>query len=52
MSKILSSDLKFPVRERILTIIAEYDYRLTLEADPQIQINGFFANLISILGEN
>ena len=52
MTKILSSDLKFPVRERILTIIAEYDYRLTLEADPQIQINGFFANLISILGEN
>ena len=51
MAKVLSSELNYPVRERILTIIAEYDYRLTLEADPQIQINGFFANLISILGE-
>ncbi len=51
MSKVLSSGLNFPVRERLLTIIAEYDYRLSLNADPQIQINGFFANLISILGE-
>ncbi|QEE15740.1 AAA family ATPase [Promethearchaeum syntrophicum] len=50
MSKVLSSELNFPVRERLLTIIAEYDYRLSLSADPQIQINGFFANLISILG--
>jgi len=51
MSKVLKSELNYPVRERILNIIAEYDYRLTLEADPQIQINGFFANLISVLGE-
>jgi len=51
MTKILESDISFPLRERILTIIAEYDYRLTLEADPQIQINGFFADLISILKE-
>jgi len=51
MDKVLSSDLNYPVRERLLTIIAEYDYRLTLEADPQIQINGFFADLISIMGE-
>lgn len=51
MSKILNSELKFPVRERLLNTIAEYDYRLTLEADPQIQIHGFFASIISILGE-
>lgn len=39
----------FPVNEKLMEILGEYDYRLTLEADPTIQIHGFFAELLYIL---
>ncbi|MHA1673578.1 MAG: AAA family ATPase [Promethearchaeota archaeon] len=39
----------FPVNEKLMEILGEYDYRLTLEADPSIQIHGFFAEMLCIL---
>lgn len=49
MSQILSQNYKTPRLEQLLIALAEYDYRLTLEADPLIQIDGLFAELIPLL---
>jgi DNA polymerase III delta prime subunit len=46
MTKILEKKNPFPVMENLLISLAEFDYRLTLEADPQIQIDGLFADII------
>ncbi len=51
MDKIIESAKEFPKLEKVLISIAEYDYRLTLEADPTIQIDGLLAELITELGE-
>ncbi|MHA1583736.1 MAG: AAA family ATPase [Promethearchaeota archaeon] len=42
---------KFPLLEKLLIKLAEYDYRLTQKADPTIQMNGLVAELISTLKE-
>ena len=51
MGKIIENREKYPHPKlaKLLKAIAEYDYRLTLEADPRIQIDGFFSHLISII---
>lgn len=47
--KILNLSEGYPIKEKILTILAEYDYRLTLEADQKIQLEALFAEIIPIL---
>ena len=49
MDRILQMKLFYPKLELIMKILAEYDYRLTLEADPKIQLHGMFAELIANL---
>jgi replication factor C small subunit len=49
MTTVINSKIYHPDRERILSILGEYDYRLTLEADPQIQIPSLLAELIQML---
>lgn len=49
MASILNNKLNHPQCEQILNLLGEYDYRLTLEADPQIQIPGLLAEFIRIL---
>ncbi|WP_371803235.1 AAA family ATPase [Candidatus Lokiarchaeum ossiferum] len=49
MTKILNEKYSTPTLEHLLITLAEYDYRLTLEADPTIQIDGLCAELISQL---
>ncbi|MHA1519433.1 MAG: AAA family ATPase [Promethearchaeota archaeon] len=39
----------YPINEKLIEILGEYDFRLTLEADPTIQIHGFFAEVLIIL---
>jgi len=53
MGKIIKNreDYPHPKLPKLLEAIAEYDYRLTLEADPRIQIDGFFSHLISVIQE-
>ena len=46
MQQFIEKPPSFPVLERLMVTIAEYDYRLTLEASPQIQIDGFIADII------
>jgi replication factor C small subunit len=45
-AEFLKHKLPFPHLEQILEILAEYDYRLSLEADPVIQLDGLFAELV------
>jgi len=49
MDRIFQKKLVFPKLELVMKILAEYDYRLTLEADPKIQLHGMFAEIISTL---
>ncbi|TFH28840.1 MAG: hypothetical protein E4G98_04755, partial [Promethearchaeota archaeon] len=46
---ITQQQFPYPVNEKLIEILGEYDYRLTLEADPDIQIHGFFAETLCIL---
>lgn len=45
----LHSPLFYPDIENIMVHLGEYDYRLTLEADQQIQIDGLCASIIQTL---
>jgi replication factor C small subunit len=47
MSVIIENKYSFPKLEKLLVILAEYDYRLTLQADPDIQIEALFAEIIT-----
>lgn len=49
LQRILDIQYVFPLNEKMIAKIGEYDYRLTLEADINIQIDGFFADIISLL---
>ena len=46
MTQFFDKHVQSPTLERLLIVLAEYDYRLTLEADPQIQMDGLFAEII------
>ncbi|MCK5345717.1 MAG: AAA family ATPase [Candidatus Heimdallarchaeota archaeon] len=46
MQKFIENPFAFPVLEQLMVTIAEYDYRLTLEASPKIQIDGFIADIL------
>ena len=47
MEKLVVDIQKFPVLEKTLIQLAEFDYRLTLEADQNVQIDGLMAAIIS-----
>ena len=47
----IDNQKKFPLLEKLLIILAEYDYRLTQKADPTIQMDRIIAELISVLEE-
>jgi replication factor C small subunit len=49
LDAILKMKLEYPIRDHAISVLAEYDYRLTLEADPQIQLDGLFAELMQVL---
>ena len=49
MTTFISKKYESPKLEFLLTILAEYDYRLTLNSDPTIQLHGLFAEIISTL---
>jgi len=51
MQQLIQNSYTFPVLEQLMVTIAEYDYRLTLEASPTIQIDGFIADIILQLEE-
>ena len=42
--------VKSPVLEEMIVKIAEYDFRLTLEADIDLQLDGIIADLIISMG--
>ncbi len=52
MDYILNHIVEYPLREQLLNILAEYDFRLTLEADPVMQLDGLFAELIIMFNQN
>ncbi|WP_457557726.1 AAA family ATPase [Candidatus Harpocratesius sp.] len=49
LSWILNQKLKNFKKEEIISKIGEYDFRLTLAADPTIQIDGFISELMILL---
>jgi replication factor C small subunit len=49
LTKIIDTIQQHPLQEQLINRLAEYDYRLTLEADPTIQIDAFLADLTRAL---